>query len=125
VSRPPLTPAEGLRWHAVRRRVVAEAGVPARLRRLYRLLNSRHFGGRLPELPIRLSARMGRRLGRLKVDRASKRPVEIVLSRRHVEQQVWEEIEQTLLDQMGQLRRWQDEVPPQARRAPDAAGGTP
>jgi SprT-like family protein len=79
-----------------------------RLEVLHRELNARHFGGALSDLPIRLSARMKRRLGELAVDLATGRPTEIALSRRHLNRHPWSEVEHTMLHEM--VHQWQAET---------------
>ncbi len=76
-----------------------------RLARLFREANAAHFGGALPELPIRLSGRMKSRLGQLCLEPGTGVPFEITLSRRHVERHGWAEVADTLLHEMVHL--WQ------------------
>ena len=71
----------------------------------FRSLNERHFGGLLPELPIRLSGRMRRRLGQLCVRHDTGEAYEITISRRHLERHGWTEAARTLLHEMVHL--WQ------------------
>jgi hypothetical protein len=78
-----------------------------RLEALHRELNQRHFGGVLPEIPIRISSRMKRRLGELAVDSRTGRAAEIALSRRHIARHPWAEVEHTLLHEM--VHQWQAE----------------
>jgi hypothetical protein len=78
-----------------------------RLEALHRELNARHFGGLLPEIPIRLSSRMKRRLGELTVDDRTGQAAEIALSRRHIDRHPWAEVEHTLLHEM--VHQWQAE----------------
>jgi hypothetical protein len=75
-----------------------------RLATAFRSLNVRHFGGALPDSPIRLSGRMRSRLGHLALDERG-RPVEITISRRHVTEHDWPSVTQTLLHEMVHL--WQ------------------
>jgi len=75
---------------------------------LHQQLNGQHFGGTLGEIPIRLSARMKRRLGELAVDIKTGRPIEIALSRRHLARHPWDEIEHTVLHEM--VHQWQAET---------------
>jgi len=102
-----LRRAVELRWHAVRRPLAAVEGEPELLARLFQELNARHFAGQLPALPIRLSARMRRRLGQVSIERASGRPYEIAISRRHLELHGWEEVTHTLLHEMVHVWQWQ------------------
>jgi hypothetical protein len=76
-----------------------------RLGALFREANAAHFGGALPELPIRLSGRMKSRLGQLCLEHGTGVPYEITLSRRHVERHGWTEVADTLLHEMVHL--WQ------------------
>ena len=78
-----------------------------RLEVLHRELNERHFGGLLPEIPIRLSSRMKRRLGELSVDGRTGKAAEIALSRRHIARHPWAEVEHTMLHEM--VHQWQAE----------------
>jgi hypothetical protein len=82
----------------------ADAPMIARLEELFAAHNARHFGGRLVPPPIRLSARMRSRLGHLALDQGGQ-PTEITISRRHVAQHDWPEVEETLLHEMVHL--WQ------------------
>jgi SprT-like family protein len=79
-----------------------------RLEQLHRELNLRHFGGALPEIPIRISNRMKRRLGELSVEAKTGRAAEIALSRRHLLRHPWAEVEQTMLHEM--VHQWQAET---------------
>ncbi len=87
---------------------------PGDLRILHRLgqaherFNLEHFQGELGSLPIRLSGRMRTRLGELSVDLRTGRPLEIVISRRHVARHLWSEVEHTLLHEM--VHQWQAET---------------
>jgi predicted SprT family Zn-dependent metalloprotease len=76
-----------------------------RLAQLFREANAAHFGGTLPELPIRLSGRMKSRLGQLCLSHETGEPFEITVSRRHVERHGWVEVADTLLHEMVHL--WQ------------------
>jgi hypothetical protein len=75
------------------------------LEALHRELNDRHFGGVLPDIPIRLSGRMKRRLGELTVDSRTGKAAEIALSRRHIARHPWNEVEHTMLHEM--VHQWQ------------------
>ncbi|MGD2135191.1 MAG: SprT-like domain-containing protein [Gemmatimonadales bacterium] len=86
---------------------VDERRVVRKLEALYDRLNQRHFEGRLPRVPFRLSRRMETRLGELTVEVGSLTPVEIAISRRHIEQDGWAEVERTLLHEM--VHQWQVE----------------
>lgn len=76
-----------------------------KLAQLFREANADHFGGALPELPIRLSGRMKSRLGQLCLSHETGEPFEITVSRRHVERHGWAEVADTLLHEMVHL--WQ------------------
>jgi hypothetical protein len=85
----------------------ADLRAVAELRRRHAVLNLRHFGGRLGAIPIRLSGRMRTRLGELVLEDGSRRPGEIVISRRHLRRDGWDEVEHTLLHEM--VHQWQAE----------------
>ncbi len=78
-----------------------------RLSEAHDRFNRDHFDGRLSSLPIRLSSRMRSRLGELSVDLRTGRPLEIAISRRHVNRHPWSEVEHTLLHEM--VHQWQAE----------------
>lgn len=78
-----------------------------RLHALHRRLNRQHFGGALGDIPIRLSGRMRTRLGEVSVDLRTGRPIEIALSRLHLAQHPWAEVEHTMLHEM--VHQWQAE----------------
>jgi hypothetical protein len=80
----------------------------ARLRALHGEFNARHFGGALAGVPILLSARMKRRLGELRMQQGSGRPVHIALSRRHLRRDGWAAAGETLLHEM--VHQWQAET---------------
>lgn len=71
-------------------------------------LNTQYFQDGLPSIPIRLSRRMRTRLGELTLEDRTGRPLEIAMSRRHVERDPWSEVRQTLLHEMVHL--WQADV---------------
>ena len=95
------------------RRAIAErprpedAAVIGRLAAVHADLNARHFAGTLAAIPIRLSARMRRRLGELVASLETSQPVAIVLGRRHLRRDPWPEVEHTLLHEM--VHQWQAE----------------
>ncbi|MDQ6770512.1 MAG: SprT-like domain-containing protein [Gemmatimonadota bacterium] len=68
--------------------------------------NRRAFGGALREIPIRISRRMKSRLGHYSPASEGCEP-EIVLSRRHIRRDGWDEALHTLLHEM--VHQWQDE----------------
>src|SRR3984893_13249742 len=77
---------ELLRWHAAYR--------------------DERFGGALRRIPIRISRRMKSRLGHYSPASEGCEP-EIVISRRHIRRDGWEEALHTLLHEM--VHQWQDE----------------
>jgi hypothetical protein len=79
-----------------------------RLEEMHRRLNHEYFGGLLGPIRFRLSARMRTRLGELAVDRKSRKPTEIALSRRHLRAHGWAEVEHTVLHEM--VHQWQAET---------------
>ena len=79
-----------------------------RLEEMHRRLNREYFGGLLGPIRFRLSGRMRTRLGELTVDRATKRPTEIALSRRHLRAHGWAEVGHTVLHEM--VHQWQAET---------------
>jgi hypothetical protein len=78
----------------------------ARLRQLHAALNAERFGGTLRSIPVRVSRRMKSRLGHY-VPASQSAHVEIVISRRHVLRDGWEDATDTLLHEM--VHQWQDE----------------
>lgn len=86
----------------------ADLQVLGRLRQLHHELNRRCFGGALGEIPIRLSPRMRRRLGEIRLERGSGRPVHIAISRRHIRRDGWDGVAETLLHEM--VHQWQAET---------------
>jgi hypothetical protein len=101
----------------------------ARLRSLHDQLNAEYFGGRLAPIPIRLSGRMRRRLGELRVDRATGSAEEIGIARRHLRRDGWDAVRDTLLHEM--VHQWQAESSkpvdhgPEFRRMARAVGVEP
>lgn len=79
-----------------------------RLAALHRRFNRELFGGTLGRVRFRVSDRMRTRLGELTVDARTGRPVEIAVSREHVERDGWEEVCHTLLHEM--VHQWQAET---------------
>ena len=79
-----------------------------RLAELFRQNNRRYFGGRLPELPIRISGRMRTRLGQLCLRHDGGQPYEITMSRTHIDRHGWSEAAHTLLHEMVHLWQYQD-----------------
>ena len=76
------------------------------LTRWHAAYNEERFGGALREIPIRISRRMKSRLGHYSPASEGCVP-EIVLSRRHVRRDGWDEALHTLLHEM--VHQWQDE----------------
>jgi SprT-like family protein len=103
VARPPDAP---------RRRRAPEGPHPAdiptirELSRWHRAFNDDRFGGVLRQVPIRISRRMKSRLGHYSPAMDGREP-EIVLSRRHIRRDGWNEALHTLLHEM--VHQWQDE----------------
>lgn len=73
----------------------------ARLEEEFTSVNEAFFGGRLPEVPIRLSGRMSRRNGHFMAD-----PLEIAISRALCHRAVPGEAERTLRHEMIHLWQW-------------------
>lgn len=88
----------------------------ARLRGLHEELNRQHFDGVLSPIQFRLSNRMTRRLGEITVAASDGDPLEIAISRRHVERDGWDEVRQTLLHEM--VHQWQVETGHEADHGP-------
>lgn len=97
---------------APRRRRSAERTNPAdvpfirELSRLHRAYNDERFAGVLRAIPIRISRRMKSRLGHYS-PAAHGCEAEIVISRRHIRRDGWEEALHTLVHEM--VHQWQDE----------------
>ena len=83
----------------------ADRPVLARITALMAELNAEHFGGTLPPLPVRLSSRMRRRLGELRLERKTGRAVHIGLNRHHVLHDPWPEVRDTVLHEL--VHQWQ------------------
>ena len=78
-----------------------------RLRERHKVLNDRFFEGMLDKIGFRISNRMQTRLAEILVDSGCNAAVEITISRRHIENDGWEEVEHTLLHEM--VHQWQVE----------------
>jgi hypothetical protein len=78
----------------------------ARLRELHARLNAERFGGLLRMIPVRVSRRMKSRLGHY-LPASQGAQVEIVISRRHIRRDGWDDATDTLLHEM--VHQWQDE----------------
>ena len=103
VARPADVPR---RRRAPERTNPADAPIITELARLHRVYNEERFDGSLREIPIRISRRMKSRLGHYSPAIEGSEP-EIVLSRRHIRRDGWEEALHTLLHEM--VHQWQDE----------------
>jgi hypothetical protein len=96
---------------APRRKRSAERTNPAdlpfirELSRWHAAYNDERFGGALRTIPIRISRRMKSRLGHYSP--AGEGSAEIVISRRHIRRDGWEEALHTLLHEM--VHQWQDD----------------
>ena len=98
-SRPPIRRSEAA--------APGDAAALARLIELHAALNREYFEGRLMAIPIRLSGRMRRRLGELRLGRRTGEALEIALSRRHLKRDGWTAMRDTLLHEM--IHQWQAE----------------
>src|SRR6266566_1883840 len=76
------------------------------LSRWHSAYNGERFGGSLRTIPIRISRRMRSRLGHYSPASEGCEP-EIVISRRHIRRDGWDEALHTLLHEM--VHQWQDE----------------
>ncbi len=128
MTRPRITRREELRFHAVYE-PVGDAATVTRLEELFRSLNARHFGGRLTQPPLRLSARMRTRLAALTLHQLTGRPTLLTVSRRHVQRDGWREVARTLLHEMVHLWQYAEGLPighgPSFRRMALAVGVSP
>jgi SprT-like family protein len=84
----------------------ADQPIIRELSRWHFAYNKERFGGTLRSVPIRISRRMKSRLGHYSPASEGYEP-EIVLSRRHIRRDGWEEALHTLLHEM--VHQWQDE----------------
>jgi hypothetical protein len=94
------------RRRAPERGHAADLPIVRELLRWHRSYNEARFGGTLRLVSIRISRRMKSRLGHYSPAADGREP-EIVLSRRHVRRDGWEEALHTLLHEM--VHQWQDE----------------
>lgn len=85
----------------------ADAALARELRQWHHRLNQERFGGILAAIPVRVSRRMTSRLGHYRAPHESD-PGEIVLARRHLVRDGWDEILETLLHEM--VHQWQYET---------------
>jgi hypothetical protein len=84
----------------------ADLPLISELSRWHVVYNNERFDGALREVPIRISRRMKSRLGHYSPASEGCVP-EIVLSRRHIRRDGWDEALHTLLHEM--VHQWQDE----------------
>jgi len=104
---PVVRPAEApRRRRAPERTHPADMPIIREMARLHRAYNEERFDGALRQIPIRISRRMKSRLGHYSPASDGCGP-EIVLSRRHIRRDGWEEALHTLLHEM--VHQWQDE----------------
>ena len=91
-----------------RRERTANGPETAPLRDLYRRFNARRFGGRLPEIPLRLSRRMTRSLGTIRYgrDEGRRSVVEIAVARKLLRTENRAALEDTLLHEMAHAEAW-------------------
>jgi hypothetical protein len=94
------------RRRAPERANAADLPLIRELTRLHKVYNDDRFDGALREIPIRISRRMKSRLGHYSPASEGSEP-EIVLSRRHIRRDGWDEALHTLLHEM--VHQWQDE----------------
>ncbi len=85
-----------------------DAATLTELHRMHEELNRAHFGGSLSEISIRLSGRMRTRLGELRMERKTGRPIYIGISRRHLRRDGITGVRETLLHEM--VHQWQAET---------------
>lgn len=83
-----------------------DALMVVRLHELHAQLNAERFGASLRTIPVRVSRRMKSRLGHYVPARQGAQ-VEIVISRRHIRRDGWDDAIDTLLHEM--VHQWQDE----------------
>jgi hypothetical protein len=103
VARAPETPR---RKRAPERTHAADLPLIRELSRWHSAYNGERFGGSLRTIPIRISRRMRSRLGHYSPASEGCEP-EIVISRRHIRRDGWDEALHTLLHEM--VHQWQDE----------------
>lgn len=104
---PVARPAEGPRKRRSPERThPADVPLIRELSRMHEVFNGERFGGMLRAVPIRISRRMKSRLGHYSPAIDGLGP-EIVVSRRHIRRDGWEEALHTLLHEM--VHQWQDE----------------
>ncbi len=93
-----------------RKQRIAPQDRPAheRLVQMHFELNQLHFEGKLESIPIRISSRMRRRLGEVRLDRKTGKATYIGISRRHIKRDGWVSVTDTLLHEM--VHQWQAET---------------
>ena len=84
-----------------------DATMVAQLESWHARYNTRHFGGALKTVPIRVSRRMKSRLGHYSPGTGIV-PAEIAISRTHIRRHGWPEALHTLMHEM--VHQWQDET---------------
>lgn len=77
------------------------------LARAHERFNHQHFEGTLQPIPFRLSGRMKTRLGEYSVNVRTGESLAITISRSHIRNEPWEEVEHTVLHEM--VHQWQVE----------------
>jgi len=98
----PEAPARVPRTHPRDRELVAK------LTEAHQRYNAELFADTLRPVPIRISRRMKNRLGHYMTAAPSTgQPPEIAISRRHIQQDTWDEVLHTLVHEM--VHQWQDE----------------
>jgi hypothetical protein len=102
----PRSPDAPRRRRAPERTHPADIPIIHELSRWHKAYNEQRFSGALREVPIRVSRRMKSRLGHYSPT-ADGFEAEIVVSKRHVRRDGWEEALHTLLHEM--VHQWQDE----------------
>ena len=104
---PVSRPADQVRRKRARERTdPADVPLVRELSRWHHVYNQDRFDGLLREIPIRISRRMKSRLGHYSPASEGCEP-EIVISRRHIRRDGWDEALHTLLHEM--VHQWQDE----------------
>lgn len=100
--RTPKSAARRERTHA------EDEDIAEQLRSWHGRYNTRHFGGRLSRVEIRVSRRMKTRLGHYTAATPGGEPAEVAISRVHLRKHGWQETLHTLLHEM--VHQWQDET---------------
>ena len=100
--------AKPLKPRSPERNNPADDALAERLAKHHSELNQDRFGGVLSQIPVRVSRRMKSRLGHYSWRTGDGREPEIVISRRHIRRNGWDEAVHTLLHEM--VHQWQDET---------------